>query len=160
MPSFDVVSKVDSHELVNAVDQANREVQNRFDFKGSNAKYQLDQLVITLLAPNEFQLKQMIDVLQGKLSKRGIDIRALEYKNVETNLHEAKQQVQVKQGIDQTLGKQVVKLIKDSKLKVQATIQGDQLRVTGKNRDDLQSVIALLREAKLPLPLQFENYRD
>lgn len=160
MPSFDVVSKVNTHELTNAVDQANREVQNRFDFKGSHAQYLLDKLTITLIAPNEFQLKQMIDVLQGKLVKRGIDIRALEFKSMETSLHETKQQATLKQGIDQPLAKQIVKLVKDSKLKVQSAIQGEQLRITGKNKDDLQGAIALLREAKLPLPLQFENFRD
>jgi uncharacterized protein YajQ (UPF0234 family) len=160
MPSFDIVSKIDTHELTNAVDQANREVQNRFDFKGSNAKYLLEKSTITLIAPNEFQLKQMADVLLGKLVKRNIDSRALEFQTPDTNLREAKQQVQVKQGIDQELGKQMVKLIKESKLKVQATIQGDQLRVTGKSRDDLQSTIALLRGSKLSMPLQYENFRD
>ena len=160
MPSFDIVSKIDTHELTKAVDQANREVQNRFDFKGSNAKYLLEKSTITLIAPNEFQLKQMADVLLGKLVKRNIDSRALEFQTPDTNLREAKQQVQVKQGIDQELGKQMVKLIKESKLKVQATIQGDQLRVTGKSRDDLQSTIALLRGSKLSMPLQYENFRD
>lgn len=160
MPSFDIVSKINQHELTNAVDQANREVQNRFDFKGSNARYVLEELAINLFAPNEFQLKQMVDVLQGKLVKRSIDIRSLDYKTPEVNLKEARQSVQLKQGIDQTFGKQLVKMIKDSKMKVQASIQGDQLRVTGKNKDDLQEAIALLRAAKLPQPLQFENFRD
>lgn len=160
MPSFDVVSKIDSHELTNAVDQANREVQNRFDFKGSNAHFTLDKQTISLLAPSDFQLKQMNDILSNKLSKRNIDLRTLDYKEPEVHLHEAKQQVQVKEGIDQAVAKQIVKLVKDAKLKVQVAIQGDQIRVTGNKKDDLQSVIALLRDAKLAIPVQFINYRD
>lgn len=160
MPSFDIVSKIDSHELTNAIDQANREVQNRFDFKGSNANFTLDKQTVSLLAPSDFQLKQMNDILCNKLSKRNIDLRTLEYKDPEVHLHEAKQEVQIKEGIDQAVAKQIVKLLKDAKLKVQAVIQGDQIRVTGNKKDDLQSAIALLREAKLTIPVQFINYRD
>ncbi|HCU05677.1 MAG: YajQ family cyclic di-GMP-binding protein [Gammaproteobacteria bacterium GWE2_42_36] len=160
MPSFDIVSKIDSHELTNAIDQANREVQNRFDFKGSNANFTLDKQTVSLLAPSDFQLKQMNDILCNKLSKRNIDLRTLEYKDPEVHLHEAKQEVQIKEGIDQAVAKQIVKLLKDAKLKVQAAIQGDQIRVTGNKKDDLQSAIALLRESKLTIPVQFINYRD
>lgn len=160
MPSFDIVSKIDSHELTNAIDQANREVQNRFDFKGSNANFTLDKQTVSLLAPSDFQLKQMNDILCNKLSKRNIDLRTLEYKDPEVHLHEAKQEVQIKEGIDQAIAKQIVKLLKDAKLKVQAAIQGDQIRVTGNKKDDLQSAIALLRESKLTIPVQFINYRD
>jgi len=160
MPSFDIVSKVDNHELTNAVDQANREVTNRFDFKGSNASFALTEENITLKAPSDFQLTQMLDILNAKLSKRGIDVRVLECKDPEVSLHEARQVVIVKQGIEKEMGKKIIKLIKDQKFKVQAQIQEDQVRVTGKKRDDLQEVIAHLRESKLDLPLQFENFRD
>lgn len=160
MPSFDIVSEVDTHELTNAVDQANREVTNRFDFKGTNAKFELSNDVITLIAPSDFQLKQMMDILQGKMSKRQLDIRSLDPQEPNIALNEAKQEVKVKQGIDQETAKKIVKMIKDTKLKVQASIQGDQVRITGKKRDDLQDVISFLRESKLNLPLQYENFRD
>ncbi|MEL6948516.1 MAG: YajQ family cyclic di-GMP-binding protein [Pseudomonadota bacterium] len=160
MPSFDVVSEVDLHELANAVDQANREVTNRFDFKGTGAEFALDESSISLKAQVEFQLQQMLDILRQKLAKRGIDIAALEVKDPVTSGSEARQTVLVRQGIDAALAKKLVKTIKDAKLKVQAQIQGEQVRVTGKKRDDLQSVIALLREADVDLPLQFNNFRD
>jgi uncharacterized protein YajQ (UPF0234 family) len=160
MPSFDIVSKIDIHEATNAIDQANREITNRFDFKGSNARFELSKDNVLLLAPNEFQLKQMIDILQSKLAKRGIDIKCLDYQTPEVSLNETRQTVIIRQGIDKELGKKITKLIKDKKLKVQASIQGDQLRVNGKKRDDLQDVIAMLKEEKLGLPLQFENFRD
>mgnify|MGYP006416792183 CR=1 FL=1 len=160
MPSFDVVSEVDNHELVNAVDQANREITTRFDFKGSGATYELVKSTVNLKAPSDFQVKQMGDILQSKISKRGIDIRSLEFKDIETNLSEARQEVEVKQGIDQACAKKISKLLKEAKLKVQSSIQGEQVRVTGKKRDDLQDAIAFLKDAKLDLPLQFDNFRD
>jgi len=160
MPSFDVVSEVDMHEVTNAVDQANREVGTRFDFKGSNARYDRKEAEITLHAEVDFQLKQMLERLKDKLARRGVDIACLEIKDAETSLKEARQQVVLRQGLDSNLARDIVKRIKDAKLKVQAAIQGDKVRVTGKKKDDLQEVIALLRGAKLDLPLQFNNFRD
>lgn len=160
MPSFDIVSKVDMHEATNAIDQANREIKTRFDFKDSNANFELAENKINLTAANKFQLQQMLPILQAKLSKRNIDISCLEYGDPQESLHEAKQAITIKQGINQELAKKITKLIKDTKLKVQSTIQGEQLRVTGKSRDDLQTIISLLRKEKLELPLQFENFRD
>jgi hypothetical protein len=160
MPSFDVVSEVNLHEAANAVDQANREVGTRFDFKGTGAKYEQKETAITLVAQNDFQLKQMLDVLQTKLTKRGIDIACLKIDDPQIAGKEAKQLVTLRQGIDQPLAKKIVQLIKDSKMKVQAAIQGEQVRVTGKKKDDLQDAIALLRKNKLELPLQFTNFRD
>lgn len=160
MPSFDVVSKVDNHEIMNAIDQANREITNRFDFKGTDARLELIKTTITLIAPSDFQLKQVDEILRNKLAKRNVDVRLLDYKDPEINLSQAKQAVEVKQGIDKETAKKIVKLIKDANLKVQGSIQGEQVRVTGKNRDDLQAAIAMLRQAKVDLPLQFENFRD
>lgn len=160
MPSFDVVSKIDNHEVTNAVDQANREITTRFDFRGSNAKVEMAKNTITLIAPSDFQLKQLDEILRNKLAKRNVDVRALEYKEPDVKLNEARQTVEVKQGIETEQAKKIVKLIKEANLKVQASIQGDQVRVTGKKRDDLQAVIAMLREAKVEIPLQFENFRD
>jgi uncharacterized protein YajQ (UPF0234 family) len=160
MPSFDVVSEVNMHEVTNAVDQANREVATRFDFKGSGARFELNEAAVTLHAEVEFQLEQMLDILQNKLTKRGVDIACLDIGQPQVSGKQARQTVTLKQGIDAQLGKTIVKLIKDSKLKVQTAIQGDQIRVTGKKRDDLQEAIALLREAKLGVPLQYENFRD
>ena len=160
MPSFDIVSKLDLHELTNAVDQANRELTNRFDFKGTGAVYEREETVVTLKAQAEFQLKQMLDILKQRLASRQIDIRCMEVDDAETNLASAKQKVTLKQGIEQPLAKEIVKKIKDAKLKVEAQIQGDKLRVTGKKRDDLQTAIALLRAADLKMPLQYENFRD
>jgi uncharacterized protein YajQ (UPF0234 family) len=160
MPSFDVVSKTDQHEVTNAVDQTNREIGTRFDFRGTDSRVELSKETITLIAPTDFQLKQVDEILRNKLAKRNVDIRSLEYKDPEVKLNEARQTVQVRQGIDTERAKKIVKLIKEANLKVQAAIQGEQVRVTGKKRDDLQSAIAMLREAKLDLPLQFENFRD
>jgi uncharacterized protein YajQ (UPF0234 family) len=160
MPSFDVVSEVNLHEVANAVDQANREVETRFDFKGSNAKFEQSESTINLLAETEFQLQQMLDILHNKLAKRGVDIASLKTDPPQLAGKQARQTVTLIQGIDSVLAKKIVKLIKDSKLKVQAAIQGDKVRVTGKKRDDLQAVIALLRGAELEQPLQFENFRD
>ncbi len=160
MPSFDIVSEFDSHELRNAVDQANREVSTRFDFKGSNSRYELEEATVTLHSQSEFQLQQMLDILRNKLTRRGIDIACLEIDQPEVFAKEARQRVALKSGLDTPLAKRIVKAIKDAKLKVQAAIQGDKVRVTGKKRDDLQQVIALLREQDFGLPLQFENFRD
>jgi cyclic-di-GMP-binding protein len=160
MPSFDVVSEVNLHEVNNAVDQANREVTTRFDFKGSDARFEVEEQMIRLSAQSEFQLQQMMDILHGKLAKRGVDILALDAQPPETTGKVARQCVKLKQGIETTLAKRLVKIIKDSKLKVQAAIQGDKVRVSGAKRDDLQSVIALLRKSEVEQPLQYENFRD
>jgi len=160
MPSFDVVSEVEINEVTNAVDQANRELGTRFDFKGTNAKFELDGTKVTMRAPNEFQLKQMFDVLTARLSSRKVDIRCLVLDTPQINVNEAWQLANVRQGIESDTAKKIVKIIKNEKLKVQAAIQGEKVRVTGKKRDDLQDVIALLKEANLDVPLQFENYRD
>ena len=160
MPSFDVVSEVDHHELNNGVDQANREVSTRFDFKGTGSNFELAGLVITMNTESEFQLQQMYDVLCNKLVKRGVDIACLEKDEPVIHAKTATQTIKVREGIDTPLAKEMVKLIKQSKAKVQAAIQGDQLRVTGKKRDDLQEVIALLKNAALDTPLQYKNFRD
>lgn len=160
MPSFDIVSNIDQHEVTNAVDQANREVNTRFDFKDTKSRLELGKDIITIIAPTDFQLKQVDEILKGKLAKRSVDIRSFTYKEITTNLNEARQIIDVKTGIDQDNAKKVVKIIKDSGIKVQAAIQGDQIRVTGKKRDDLQEVMAMLRQAKTELPLQFVNFRD
>lgn len=160
MPSFDVVSQVNMHELTNAVDQANREIANRFDFKGTNSRVEHSENQITLVAPAEFQVKQINDILQNKLSKRKIDVTCLEMGNIVESNNEAKQTAQIKQGIDKELAKKITKIIKDSKLKVQSSIQGDQVRITGKKKDDLQDVITLLKNSNIDLPLQYVNFRD
>ena len=160
MPSFDVVSEVDSHELDNAIDQANREVSTRFDFKGTGAKYALVEEQVILTAPGEFQVQQMKDILISKLIKRSIDARTLEWGEISSNLSEAKQEVQVRQGIEKDSAKKIIKSIKGSKIKVQAAIQGEQIRITGKKRDDLQETIALLKKEEFEFPLQFNNFRD
>ncbi len=160
MPSFDVVSEVEMHEVTNGVDHANREVSTRFDFKGTNASFELNDSVITMKAQAEFQLQQMLDILQTKLNRREIDIACLDIGDTRQSGKEVRQEVTIRQGLDSTLSKKIVKLIKDKKLKVQAAIQGEKVRVTGKKRDDLQQVIAMLKEAKLDLPLQYNNFRD
>lgn len=160
MPSFDIVSKTDQHEVTNAVDQANRELSTRFDFKGTNARIELSKDTLTIIAPTDFQLKQVDEILRNKFAKRQVDIRMLDYKDPEVKLNEARQEVTVKQGIESEVAKKIVKLIKESGLKLQAAIQGDQVRVTGKKRDDLQAAMAMLREAKLNIPIQFDNFRD
>jgi uncharacterized protein YajQ (UPF0234 family) len=160
MPSFDIVSEVDIQEVRNAVDQANREIETRFDFKGVNAKFEQSEGEITLRAEQEFQLNQMMDILRQKLVKRKVDIQSMDVREPETSLNAARQLVVMKQGIESLTAKRMVKDIKASKLKVQAQIQGEQVRVTGKKRDDLQQVISLLREADYGLPLQFQNFRD
>jgi uncharacterized protein YajQ (UPF0234 family) len=160
MPSFDVVSQVDQQEVVNAVNQANREVETRFDFKGTNAKFDLDDTHITMRAPDNFQLDQMYDVLTRKLAGRKINVGCLERESIQKNVSDAWQVVTVRRGIETELARTIVKMVKQTKLKVQVAVQGDQLRLTGKKRDLLQEVIALLREAELSLPLQFVNFRD
>ena len=160
MPSFDIVSELDGHEVANAVDQANREVDTRFDFKGTGAQFEVADFVVSLEAPAEFQLKQMIDILTQKLAKRGIDVACMKIEEPEIALNKARQKVVLKHGIESDLARKIVKLVKDAKLKVQSQVQGDQVRVTGKKRDDLQDVIALLKNAELGLPLQFPNFRD
>ena len=160
MPSFDIFSEVDKHELTNAVDQANRELGTRFDFKGRDARFALDDYVITAAAPSDFQLKQMQDILRARLTARSIDVRCLDVAEPEINLATAKQKITVKQGLEQAVSKKIVAAIKAAKLKVEAQINGDKLRVTGKKRDDLQTAIALLRKSEFEVPLQFDNFRD
>ena len=160
MPSFDVVSEVDSQEVTNAVDQAKREVKNRFDFKGTNAKFELEENTVTVRAPSEFQIDQMFDILTAKLASRKVNVKCLERESIQQNVADAWQIVKVRQGIEAELARELVKTVKQSKLKVQVAIQGDKLRVTGKKRDILQEVIALLKEADVELPLQFTNFRD
>ncbi len=160
MPSFDIVSEVDHHELSNAIDQANREIGTRYDFKGSDARIEQSQNQLTLTTESEFQIKQMTPILQQKMSKRGIDVSCLEFSDIVEMNKRARQQVLVREGLDKDLARKIVKLIKDSKLKVQAAIQGEQVRVNGKKRDDLQQVMQLLKAASLGIPLQFNNFRD
>jgi len=160
MPSFDIVSEYDSHEASNAVDQANREIDTRFDFRGSNATFTLDKENILLESDNEFQLQQMLDILHNKLVKRGIDITFLDTGEPEQRGKRARQNLTLKEGIDQLTSKKIVKMVKEKKMKVQAAIQGEKVRITGKKRDDLQSVMAMLKEEKLDIPLQFNNFRD
>lgn len=160
MPSFDVVSEFDAHEATNAIDQANREVTNRFDFKGTGSKFVLEENVVNLTSQSEFQLQQMLDILRQKLVKRGIDIACMQEEDVEISGHEARQKVILRQGIETSLARDLVKKVKASKIKVQTAIQGEKLRISGKKRDDLQAVIALLKDADVDLPLQYENFRD
>lgn len=160
MPSFDIVSEVDTVELRNAVDNANRELYTRFDFRNVEAGFELKDEVVKLSAEDDFQLGQMMDILRGNLAKRGVDAKAMEAKD---SVHSGKRwfkDVQFKQGLDSLTSKKVVKAIKDAKLKVQASIQGEKVRVTGKKRDDLQSVIALMRESDMGQPFQYDNFRD
>jgi uncharacterized protein YajQ (UPF0234 family) len=160
MPSFDVVSELDGHEVANAVDQANREVDTRFDFKGSGAKFELAEFIVSLEAQADFQLKQMLDILTQKLARRGIDVACMKPEEPEITLSKARQKIVLRHGIDADNARKIVKLVKEAKLKLQAQVQGDQVRVTGKKRDELQGAIALLKKAELGLPLQFQNFRD
>jgi len=161
MPSFDIVSEVEKHELSNAVDQANREVANRFDFRGTDAKVEQSDKVLTMHADSDFQLDQLQDILRMKLVKRGIEVSCLEVKDSVGNGKMRKQDVIVREGLDKDESRKIVKMIKDSKSKVQAAVQGESVRVTGKKRDDLQGVMALLRDNdKVDMPLQFNNFRD
>lgn len=160
MPSFDIVSEVDLHQLTNAVDQASRVIDTRFDFKGVNANFERTGLEVLLTAEAEFQITQMQDMLRSTLNKCGIDPRAMDMGDIVTSGMAVKQNIVFKNGLESLLAKKIVKMIKDTKLKVQSQIQGDQVRVTGKKRDDLQQVMAMLREAELEQPLQFTNFRD
>lgn len=160
MPSFDVVSELNHHEARNAVDQANRELENRFDFKNTEAEFRLEKNELTLQAPVEFQLQQMLDIVKLKLSKRGIDLVCLEVKDPDVNLARARQVVILREGVDADNARKILRAVKDSKLKVTAAIQGDKVRITGKSRDELQAAIALLRQQKLEVALQFNNFRD
>ena len=160
MPSFDVVSDFDSHEASNAVDQANREVNTRFDFKGTGSKYALDGQAISMTTQTDFQLKQMLDILRQKLAKRSIDVGCIQEEEPEFSGSEARQKIILRKGIDTPLARDMVKKIKSTKIKVQTAIQGDKLRVSGKKRDDLQAVISMLKEEDVDLPLQYENFRD
>lgn len=160
MPSFDVVSELDKQKVTNAVDQSRRVVDNRFDFKGVAASFERNENVITVIAEADFQVQQMLDILSGALHKSGIDIRCLELGEVEQSGKQYKQKVTLREGVSQELAKKITKMIKDQKMKVQASIQGDQVRVTGKKRDDLQEVIAMLRASDIDLPLQYQNFRD
>ena len=160
MPSFDIVSEVDKHELTNAVDQAHREISNRFDFKGTDASIVLQEEKIVLTAESDFQVQQMHTVLYQKLTTRKIDISSLDPQKTEKVGKGVRQHMMVKQGIDKDTAKKLVATVKESKIKVQASIQGESLRVNGKKRDDLQKTMAILKEKELGLPLQFQNFRD
>jgi len=160
VPSFDIVSEIDMHELTNAVDQANKEVSTRFDFKGANASFKVADGGVRMDAESKFQLGQMKDMLYNKCSKRGVDLGNLKPDQVSELGRRATQLINIQEGIETELGKKIVKKIKQEKLKVQAAIQGEQVRVTGKKRDDLQAVMAMLKAGDMGLPLQFNNFRD
>ena len=160
MPTFDIVSEVDKHEMTNAVDQAKRDLDTRYDLRGTNASIALEGYVVSLTAPNDFALKQMTEILHRRLAARHIDLRAMEEGDIETNLAGARQQITLKQGIEQAHAKKIVAKLKEAKIKVDASITGDKLRVSGKKRDDLQLAMAYLRKAELEIPVQFENFRD
>lgn len=160
MPSFDIISEIDQVELKNAVDNAKRELSTRFDFRGVDAYFELNKEIVKVAAEAEFQINQMLDILRGNLAKRGVDARAMELKDI---VHSGKvfyQDVHFKNGIESLVAKKILKQIKESKIKVQAQIQGEQLRVTGKKRDDLQDVMKLVKESDLGQPFQFTNFRD
>ncbi len=161
MPSFDIVSEVDKQEVRNAVDQVNKEVSTRFDFKGSDARVEQADYVLTVYADTEFQLDQVQDILAQKLAKRGVDVKCLDIGNVEkVSGNKVKRSVTVKTGIETELAKKIVKLVKDSKLKVQASIQGDTVRISGAKRDTLQETIAMVKKSITDFPLQFQNFRE
>jgi cyclic-di-GMP-binding protein len=160
MPTFDIVSEVDMQEVRNSVDQASRELGTRFDFRGVTASFELEEDAILIRAQEEFQIEQMEDILRDKLVRRKVDTGCLDPGGIEGSGSEKRRRYKIVQGIDRDQGKEIVKRVKESKLKVQASVQGEKIRITGKKRDDLQDVIAMLREAKLEIPLQFENFRD
>ena len=160
MPSFDIVSEVNMHEVTNAVDQASREVTTRFDFKGTDARFERNDDEIILHGESDFQLKQMLDILYGKMTKRGVDLKAIYVERTEEAGKGERQNVTDRQGVETDMARQIVKMIKSAKLKVQAAIQGDKVRVSGKKRDDLQKVITMIKEAELNIPLQYINFRD
>ena len=159
MPTFDIVSEVDHHEVTNAIDQANREINNRFDFKNAQANFLCSDCEITLKASNDFHIKQMIEILESKWTKRTLDIKALKKGNIESNLSEARLVIYIKHGIDKEDAKKIVKFIKDSKTKTQGSIQGEQVCVSGKKKDALQTVMQLIKKNNFSLPLQFTNFR-
>ncbi|WP_417596610.1 YajQ family cyclic di-GMP-binding protein [Oceanospirillum sp.] len=160
MPSFDVVSELDMHQVTNAVDQSNRVVKNRFDFKGVDARFLRKENVVEVVSESEFQVRQMVDMLQAELIRREVDVKCMEVGDIIESGKTAKAIVTLQEGIDTDTARKIVKMIKQEKLKVQAAIQGDQVRVTGKKRDDLQQVIAFLRQSELDIPLQYQNFRD
>ncbi|HLP81470.1 MAG TPA: YajQ family cyclic di-GMP-binding protein [Nitrosomonas sp.] len=161
MPSFDIVSEVDKQEVRNAVDQVNKEISTRFDFKGSDARVEQTELQLTVFADDDFKLEQILDILRTKLTKRAIDVRCLEKGQIEKiSGNKIKQQVTVKTGLDTELAKKIIRNIKDSKLKVQASIQGEAVRVTGVKKDVLQEAIQCVRKMVIDFPLQFQNFRD
>ena len=160
MPSFDVVSDFNYHEVTNAVDQSNREITTRFDFKGTNSQFLLDDNSVNLTSESEFQLQQMLDILKQKLAKRGVNVGCLKAEDPDMSINEARQKIILRKGIDSDLARKLVKHIKNSKLRVQVAIQGDQLRVSGKKRDNLQTAIQLFKDLDVELPLQYENFRD
>lgn len=161
MPSFDVISEVDKHELTNAIDQARRDLGNRYDLRGTDARFeQEDDNVITQFAPTEYQLDQLLEMLRLRLAGRHIDLRCIDLGDVETNLAGARRKITIKQGIEQAQAKKIIAKIKEAKIKVDCQIQGEKLRINGKKRDDLQATIAFLKKAELEVPLQFENFRD
>jgi len=160
MPSFDIISEFDNHEVKNAIDQANKEVTTRFDFKGTNSNFELTDDKLIMISESTFQLQQMFSVVCSKLSRRGIDVGCMEVGDPKGSGKMMRQEITLKQGLDSLFAKKIVKLIKDKQLKVQAAIQGDKVRVTGKKRDDLQEVIQILRDEKLEMPLQYDNFRD
>tara|TARA_B100001121_G_scaffold22778_1_gene17676 strand:- start:168 stop:650 length:483 start_codon:yes stop_codon:yes gene_type:complete len=160
MPSLDIQSEIDSHELLNAIDQANRVISNRYDFKGTDSKYLLDNEEITLNSQEEFQINQMMPILRESLVKRKIDLKSLDPQKIETSNFRASQKIYLKSGIDRELAKKITTLVKQSKLKIQAQIQGEQIRISGKKRDDLQSIMTIIKDANFDIPLQFVNFRD
>jgi cyclic-di-GMP-binding protein len=161
MPSFDIVSEVNQVEVKNALDQTNKEVSTRFDFKGSDARVEHAEKTLTIYADDDFKLKQVTDILTGKLTKRSVDIRSLKYGDVEkVSGNKVKQVITVRTGVEQELSKKIVKMLKDSKLKVQGSIQGDAVRVSGAKRDELQNAITLVKKSITDFPLQFNNFRD
>ena len=160
MPSFDVVSEVDPHEIANAVDQTNRETSTRFDFRGSDVQVEQNEHTLTIHADSEFQIGQVTDILHRKLAKRGVDLAALDAGKTVTSGKHARIEITVRHGIDQDTARKLVKQIKASKIRVQASIQGDKVRVSGKKRDDLQNIISNLKDSFRDLPLQYINFRD
>ena len=161
MPSFDIVSEVDMHEVNNAIGQANREVDTRFDFKGVDAKFAVtEESEVMVSAEVDFQIRQMLEILRAKLVKRGVDIKSFVEGDVETTGQKASMRVKIQQGIDSEIARKIVKKVKETTIKVQTAIQGDKLRVSGKKRDDLQNVMSVLKESNLGIPLQYNNFRD
>jgi len=160
MASFDIKSELDSHEITNAVDQANRVLQNRFDFKGSGAEFKLVDGAIVLYAKEEFQIYQMLPILHESMTKRGIDLKSLRPCDIDLTTGSATQSIELREGIDKELAKKITSLVKKSKAKVQAAIQGESVRITGKKRDDLQQIIQLVKDQNYDIPLQFLNFRD